>query len=87
MHPCAYTNPIWVDVDGAGFTPNGENLGWGLPVEEVRRMLQGRTGRFRDVGNNILGRDTPYTPRGRRLGVAVWLPWRVNALFIRLKQR
>ncbi len=45
MKPLAYTNPIWVDVDGGGFTPNGDNLGWDLPVtgksvEEVRRMLE-----------------------------------------------
>ena len=45
MKPVAYTNPIWVDVDGGGFTPNGDGLGWELPVmgrtvEEVRAMLE-----------------------------------------------
>ncbi len=45
MNPLAYTNPIWVDVDGGGFTPNGDNLGWDIPltgksVEEVRAMLE-----------------------------------------------
>jgi Carboxypeptidase regulatory-like domain len=45
MNPCAYTNPIWVDADGGGFTPNGDTLGWDLPVggktvEQVRQMLQ-----------------------------------------------
>ena len=44
MKPVAYTNPIWVDVDGGGFVPNGDDLGWDLPVmektvEEVRKML------------------------------------------------
>jgi len=27
MHPLAYTNPIYVDVDGKGFRPNGDTLG------------------------------------------------------------
>jgi hypothetical protein len=44
MHPCAYNNPIFVDADGNGFTPNGDTLGYELPVKkltvaEVRRML------------------------------------------------
>lgn len=44
MHPCAYNNPIFVDVDGNGFTPNGDTLGFPLPtakisVEEARRLL------------------------------------------------
>ncbi|HZN70018.1 MAG TPA: CehA/McbA family metallohydrolase [Tepidisphaeraceae bacterium] len=44
MRPCAYNNPIFVDVDGNGFTPNGDTLGYDLPVkkltvEEVRRQL------------------------------------------------
>ncbi|MCS6863442.1 MAG: hypothetical protein NZT92_24310, partial [Abditibacteriales bacterium] len=42
--PCAYHNPIFVDVDGGGFTPNGDTLGFDLPVKnlsvaEVRRLL------------------------------------------------
>ncbi|MAF10247.1 hypothetical protein CMK11_07335, partial [Candidatus Poribacteria bacterium] len=32
MNPCAYINPIYVDVDGGGFTPNGDSLGYPLPV-------------------------------------------------------
>ena len=32
MRPCAYNNPIFVDVDGNGFTPNGDTLGHPLPV-------------------------------------------------------
>ncbi len=44
MRPCAYHNPIFVDVDGHGFTPNGDTLGFPLPVaklsvEEARRQL------------------------------------------------
>ncbi len=45
MHPLAYHNPIFVDVDGHGFTPNGDTLGFPLPtakmsVEEARRQLE-----------------------------------------------
>jgi hypothetical protein len=44
LKPCAYHNPIFVDVDGGGFTPNGDTLGYPLPtkkvtVEEVRAMM------------------------------------------------
>ncbi|MEW6306792.1 MAG: CehA/McbA family metallohydrolase [Verrucomicrobiota bacterium] len=43
--PCAYNNPIFVDVDGGGFTPNGDLLDWPLPVkkvtvEQVKTMLK-----------------------------------------------
>ena len=43
--PCAYNNPIFVDVDGNGFTPNGDTLGYELPVkklsvDEVKRQLR-----------------------------------------------
>ena len=31
--PCAYNNPIFIDVDGNGFKPNGDNLDWPLPVK------------------------------------------------------
>jgi hypothetical protein len=42
--PVAYHNPIYVDVDGSGFKPNGDTLGFQLPVarvsaKEARRML------------------------------------------------
>lgn len=30
--PCAYNNPIYVDADGNGFKPNGDNLGFELPT-------------------------------------------------------
>lgn len=33
IKPCAYNNPIFVDIDGNGFQPNGDNLGWPLPVK------------------------------------------------------
>lgn len=32
MRPCAYNNPIYVDADGHGFTPNGDTLGYDLPT-------------------------------------------------------
>ncbi len=32
MRPCAYHNPIYVDIDGGGFTPNGDTLGFDLPA-------------------------------------------------------
>ncbi len=31
MQPCAYNNPIYVDVDGGGFTANGDTLGFPIP--------------------------------------------------------
>ena len=37
MHPVAYTNPIFVDVDGQGFKPSGDNLGHPLLVAPSRR--------------------------------------------------
>jgi hypothetical protein len=44
MRPCAYNNPIFVDVDGNGFVPNGDTLGYDLPVkkltvDDVKRLL------------------------------------------------
>ena len=47
IKPCAYNNPIFVDIDGNGFKPNGDNLNWPLPVnglsvETVKAMLAGR---------------------------------------------
>ncbi len=30
--PCAYNNPIYIDTDGGGFQPNGDTLGFDLPV-------------------------------------------------------
>ena len=35
IKPCAYHNPIFVDVDGGGFTPNGDRLDWPLPVKRM----------------------------------------------------
>lgn len=37
MHPVAYNNPIFVDVDGQGFKPNGDNLGHPLLVAPRRQ--------------------------------------------------
>ncbi len=44
IKPFAYHNPIFVDVDSGGFTPNGDTLGFPLPVkklsvEEAKAML------------------------------------------------
>jgi hypothetical protein len=44
LRPCAYNNPIFVDVDGHGFRPNGDTLGFPLPVKkltvaEVKRAI------------------------------------------------
>lgn len=35
LHPCAYNNPIFVDIDGGGFTPNGDTLGFPLPTKKL----------------------------------------------------
>lgn len=35
MKPCAYHNPIFVDVDGNGFQPNGDTLGFDLPAGKL----------------------------------------------------
>jgi hypothetical protein len=35
IKPAAYHNPIFVDVDGSGFQPNGDLLGWPLPAKNV----------------------------------------------------
>ena len=45
--PCAYNNPIFIDIDGNGFRPNGDNLDWPLPtgaltLPAVKAMLEKR---------------------------------------------
>jgi hypothetical protein len=52
LKPFAYHNPIFVDVDGGGFTPNGDLLDWTLPVkkltvEQVRKLANYEEGRSR----------------------------------------
>ncbi|MFT5469028.1 MAG: hypothetical protein ACI8UO_004142 [Verrucomicrobiales bacterium] len=47
IHPCAYNNPIFVDVDGNGFEANRDTLGYPLPagglsVDEVKEILENR---------------------------------------------
>ena len=37
--PLAVSNPIYVDVDGGGFQPNGDTLGAPLPVKLNRRVV------------------------------------------------
>lgn len=36
MHPTAYNNPIFVDVNGGGFQPSGDTLGWALPTKKPK---------------------------------------------------
>ncbi len=45
MRPCAYNNPIYVDVDGQGFEPNGDTLDYDLPAmgmtaDKAKALLQ-----------------------------------------------
>lgn len=44
LRPVAYNNPIYVDVDGGGFTPNGDTLGFEIPgvgvtADKARALL------------------------------------------------
>jgi hypothetical protein len=44
LRPCAFNNPIYVDVDGGGFKANGDSLGYPLALkkpslEEARKLL------------------------------------------------
>lgn len=39
LQPCAYNNPIFVDVDGNGFVPNGDLLGWPLVTGKLDAVL------------------------------------------------
>jgi len=36
MQPCAYHNPVFVDVDGNGFRANGDTLGFPLPTRKMK---------------------------------------------------
>lgn len=42
MRPCAFTNPIFVDIDGAGFQPNGDTLDDTLPTGVVPPPTSGK---------------------------------------------
>ena len=47
LKPCAYNNPIFIDVDGGGFEPNGDLLDFPLPVkgisaEDVKALRKAR---------------------------------------------
>ncbi|KAF0178270.1 MAG: hypothetical protein FD161_2017 [Limisphaerales bacterium] len=48
IKPIAYHNPIWADVDGGGFKPNGDTLGFPLTtkvsLEEARALLEKHAG-------------------------------------------
>jgi hypothetical protein len=35
MRPTAYHTPIYIDVDGGGFTPNRDTLGFEIPVTKM----------------------------------------------------
>jgi len=39
--PVAVANPIFVDVDGDGFQPNGDLLGYPLPLEATETPVPG----------------------------------------------
>ena len=36
MHPMAFNNPIYVDIDGNGWKPNGDTLGFELPTAGIK---------------------------------------------------
>jgi hypothetical protein len=45
VRPCAYNNPIYVDIDGNGFQPSGDTLGYplvtgGITVDQAREILE-----------------------------------------------
>ncbi|MEQ2006050.1 MAG: CehA/McbA family metallohydrolase [Limisphaerales bacterium] len=44
LKPIAYHNPIWSDVDGSGFKPNGDTLGFPLTtkvtLDEARALME-----------------------------------------------
>ena len=35
VRPCAYNNPIFIDIDGNGFQPNGDTLDYELPTGKL----------------------------------------------------
>ena len=43
MHPCAFTNPMYIDVDGGGFDANGDTLGHPLVVGKRVEILVPKT--------------------------------------------
>lgn len=50
MHPCVYNNPIFVGLNGKAFNPNGDTLGFPLPVakmsvEEARKEIAESAGK------------------------------------------
>jgi hypothetical protein len=42
QHPVAISNPIFVDVDGGGFKPNGDTLGAPLPVKAQKPVTEAK---------------------------------------------
>lgn len=43
VRPMALSNPVFVDVDGNGFTPNKDMLGEPLPAKKSKRALKGES--------------------------------------------
>lgn len=41
LPPCAVANPIFVDVDGGGFKPNGDLLDLPLPIDPTKPITRG----------------------------------------------
>lgn len=65
VRPCAYNNPIYVDADGHGFTPNGDTLGFDLPtggikVDKAREQLT-RAGLIKDGPQDAAPAPAPAT--------------------------
>ncbi|MDB6005020.1 MAG: hypothetical protein JWR15_2007 [Prosthecobacter sp.] len=63
IRPCAYNNPIYVDADGHGFTPNGDTLGFELPnggikVDEAKEKLM-RAGLIKEASQPPAATSAP----------------------------
>jgi hypothetical protein len=55
LQPCAYLNPCYVDVDGGGFKPNKDTLGWdiptgGLTLEKALKAFESRGIKAEEMG-------------------------------------
>lgn len=63
IKPIAYHNPIWADVDGGGFKPNGDTLGWPLTtkvsLDEARALLE------KHASAKLATAPTPAEPKAK----------------------